>query len=328
MIEIADASAPGTPENTRRAQSAGEFRAITFVPMLRDDVGIGTIILTHPKAGFKLSPKQLALVQTFANQAVIAIQNAQLFRETQEALEEQTATADILKVIASSPEDVQPVFDAIAQRSNRLIDGLSTAVYSFVDGSMYLEFFTPTGPQADAALQASFPRPLSGAPWADKILRGEIVQIADVEVEWAEQSDLQEIARLRGFRSLLFVPLMRDGTAIGQINVSRKERGTFSAHHIRLLRTFADQAVIAIHNVRLFDEVAARTRELSESLESQTAISEVLQFISSSIGELQPVFSSILRNAMAICDAQFGNLLLYDGEGFVIGTCTIPLPPM
>jgi two-component system NtrC family sensor kinase len=319
IIEIADARAPGTPENTRRAQSAGEFRAITFVPMVRDDVGIGTIILTHPKAGFKLSPKQLALVQTFANQAVIAIQNAQLFRETQEALEEQTATADILKVIASSPEDVQPVFDAIAQRSNRLIDGLSTAVYSFVDGSMYLEAFTPTGPEADAALQASFPRPLSGAPWADRILRGEIVQIADVEVEWAEQSDLQEIARLRGFRSLLFVPLLRDGTAIGQINVSRRERGTFSAHHIRLLRTFADQAVIAIHNVRLFDEVAARTRELSQSLESQTAISEVLQFISSSIGELQPVFSSILRNAMAICDAQFGNLLLYDGEGFVIG---------
>ena len=234
--------------------------------------------------------------------------------ETQEALERQTATADILKVIASSPSDVQPVFAAIAERSNRLIEGLSTAVYSIVDDTMHLMAFTRISPEADAALQASFPRPLSEAAWGDQIRRGEIVEIPDAEAELAEQPGMRDMMRLRGFRSLLFVPLTRDGVTIGIISVTRRETGTFAPHHVQLLQTFADQAVIAIGNVRLFDEVQAKTRDLTESLEQQTATSEVLEVISASTGELEPLFQKMLENATRICGAHFGTMNLYDGD--------------
>jgi hypothetical protein len=132
--------------------------------------------------------------------------------ERDEALERQTATADILKVIASSPSDVQPVFDAIADSSNRLVGGLSTAVHSLVDDTLHLMAFTQTDPEADAALQASFPRPLSELAWGERIRNGEVVHIADAEAEWALLPALQEVAQLRGFRSLIFVPLLRDRT--------------------------------------------------------------------------------------------------------------------
>src|SRR6185369_1542472 len=257
----------------------------------------------------------LQLLQTFADQAVIAIENTRLFNETQEALERQTATADILKVIASSPSDVQPVFAAIAERSNRLMNGLSTAVYSIVDDVRHLMAFTRINPEADAALQASFPRPLSEAPWGDRIRRGEIVEIPDAEVELAKETYLQEVMRLRGFRSLLFVPLLRDGTTIGIVTVTRRETGKFPAHHVHLLQTFADQAVIAIGNLQLFDEVQAKTRDLMESLQQQTATSEVLQIISSSPGSLTPVFDKMLENATRVCGAEFGSMILIeDGE--------------
>src|SRR5581483_419639 len=153
IIEFPDVESPDTPEFTRQAAAAGHFRSITFVPLIDQEQGIGTIIFTHPQAGHRFSEKQLALMQTFADQAVIAIQNTRLFNETREALERQTATADILKVIASSPSDVQPVFEAIAEQSNRLIGGLSTAVYSIVDDVMHLMAFTRSSPEADAALQ-------------------------------------------------------------------------------------------------------------------------------------------------------------------------------
>jgi hypothetical protein len=132
--------------------------------------------------------------------------------ERDEALERQTATADILKVIASSPSDVQPVFDAIADSSNRLVGGLSTAVHSLVDDTLHLMAFTQTDPEADAALQASFPRPLSELAWGERIRNGEVVHIADAEAEWALLPALQEVVQLRGFRSLIFVPLLRDRT--------------------------------------------------------------------------------------------------------------------
>src|SRR5437660_136511 len=160
--------------------------------------GIGAIGVSRLKGAF--SDKELALLQTFADQAVIAIQNTQLFNETREALERQTATADILKVIASSPSDVQPVFDAIATSANRLIGGHSTAVLRFVDGVSHLAAFTPTNPAADEALEASFPRPLAEFPPFELVREGEAAQVIDTELE----PGIRDIARLRGYRSMLF----------------------------------------------------------------------------------------------------------------------------
>ena len=300
MIEIPDTAAPDTPEFTRRAAAAGGFRSVTFVPLIDQDNGIGTIILTHLRAGFKLSEKQLALVKTFADQAVIAIQNARLFNETKEALERQTATADILKVIASSPDDVQPVFEAIADKSNRLVDGFSTVVYGLVDDMVHLLALTHVSAEADAALQALFPGPFSAFPFSEAFRRGEIVRIADTEKESVTPSSLRDVARLRGWRSWLAVPLLREGRLIGVITVTRVEAGLFADQYVELLKTFADQAVIAISNVRLFKEVQERTRELSQSLDDlRTAQDRLIQTEKlASLGQLTAGIAHGIKNPL------------------------------
>jgi two-component system, NtrC family, sensor kinase len=203
---------------------------------------------------------------------------AELERQLREAIEHQTATSEVLRVVGSSMADVQPVFDAIAERSNRLVEGLSTAVYSLVDDSLHLSAFTRTNPTADAALKALFPRPLSTFSWAEQILNAQIVSIPDVEDEWAEMPSLREMARMRGFRGLLIVPLLRDRAPIGIITVTRVEPGPFATRHIQLLQTFADQAVIAIENARLFKEVQTRTKQLAASLDGlRTAQDRLVQ---------------------------------------------------
>jgi PAS domain S-box-containing protein len=184
----------------------------------------------------------------------------------QVSVERQTATADILKVIASSPSDVRPVFDAIAERSNRLTGGHSTAVVRIIDDIAELVAFTSVSPEADAALQASFPRPVTAYPLFELVRGGEVVVIPDTESKLGARTGAMDIGRARGFRSLLLTPLRNERGLIGLISVTRKEPGTFADHHVQLLRTFADQAVIAIENVRLFDQVKLRTDELSRSL--------------------------------------------------------------
>ena len=297
----------------RNLSRARGFRSSLFAPLMSKETPIGLIVVTRKEPG-SFAAHHVQLLETFADQAVIAIENARLFNETQEALERQTATADILKVIASSPSDVQPVFDAIAESSNRLVNGLTASVYSIVEDAIHLMAFTRTSPEADAALQASYPRPLSGAPGGDRIRRGEIVEIPDAETEWAEDPRIREVVRLRGFRSLLFVPLLRDGATIGVISVTRSEAGRFAPHHVQLLRTFADQAVIAIGNVRLFDEVQARTRDLAQSLEHQTAVSDILRVISSSPGDVRPVFATVAQHAAQICEAQIVDILTVEDD--------------
>jgi PAS domain S-box-containing protein len=192
------------------------------------------------------------------------------------SVERQTATADILKVIAGSPSDVRPVFEAIAERSNRLTGGHSTAVVRIIEGMVDLVAYASGNPEADMALRASFPRPVTDYPLLDLIGDGQVLEISDSESELGARTGAREIGRTRGFRSLLLTPLRNETGVIGLISVTRKEPGTFAEHHVQLLRTFADQAVIAIENVRLFDEVQARTGELSLSLEELRATQDRL----------------------------------------------------
>jgi two-component system NtrC family sensor kinase len=288
------------------------FRSILGVPMIRNDEAVGAILLRRTEVN-PFSDKQISLLQTFADQAVIAIENARLFKETKDALERQTATADILKVIASSQSDVQPVFEAIATSANWLIGGFSTAVFRFVDGTCELAAFTPTSPAADEVLKTSFPQPLTHFAPLQMVANGQTVQVADTE----KAPDFQiKIARARGFRSIMFSPLMSGGAVIGMISVTRAEPSSFADHHVKLLQTFADQAVIAIENARLFEEVRARTRDLTEALQMQIATSDVLKVISRSAFDLQAVFNTLVSSAVELGGALTGTICVRDGDVF------------
>jgi two-component system NtrC family sensor kinase len=292
--------------------SAINIRSGLGVPLLREGTAIGVFTLQRRRKR-PFTRRQIELVETFANQAVIAIENARLIKETKEALGRQTATADVLRVIATSPTDLQPVFNAIAERSNELIGGYSTAVYRFVGRIMHLAAFTRVSPEADAALEAYFPRPLTGVPHFERVSRGETVAYSDVFAADVPKT-ARDVGRARGFRSCVFVPLVGDSAPIGIISVTRKDAGPFAPHDIGLLKTFASQAVIAIQNVGLFDEVKAKTRELTESLTYQTGSANILSVIASSPTDVMPVLKAIVESACEVCDAYDAVSFLKDGD--------------
>jgi GAF domain-containing protein len=318
IIEIPDVLAPDTPETTRRAQSAGGFRSITFVPLLRDGVGIGTIILTHPEAGFKLSPKQLALVQTFADQAVIAIENARLFDEVQaktgeltEALTYQTGSGNILKVIASSPTDVAPVLKAIVESACELLEA-DDALVALKDGND-LVFKEQHG-----SIPVVWDRIPISRDWAAgrAVVDCKAIYVHDLLSSEGEQfPGSQDFAHRTGVRTVLSVPLLRENESVGAIVLRRMEVHPFSEKQITLLQTFADQAVIAIGNVRLFDEVQAKTGELTEALEYQTATGDVLNVISRSPNNLQPVMDTIVDTTRRLCQSEYALMLQREDDG-------------
>src|SRR5262245_43306525 len=232
-----------------------------------------------------------------------------------EALEQQTATSEVLRVISSSPTDVQPVFDTIAESAVRLCGGQFSFVVRF-DGDL-LHFASCHGLSAQGleALRRVLPRPAGEDTAVGRaILHRAVAQIPDVQADPAYGT--LGLAQTVTYRSIVAVPLLLDGNPIGAIAVARADAGQFPKRQIALLQTFADQAVIAIGNVRLFDAEQQRTHELSEALEQQTAPSEVLRVISSSPGELEPVFQAMLENATRLCEAKFGLLYLREGQAF------------
>ncbi|SFV10697.1 GAF domain-containing sensor histidine kinase [Bradyrhizobium arachidis] len=287
-IQFPDSEADDVPQLNRDLARLRGFRSVLFMPLMNRGAPVGMISVTRAEVG-AFAPDLVQLLQTFADQAVIAIENARLFNETQQTLERQTATADILKVMAASPSDVQPVFDAIAASANRLIGGFSTAVLRYIDGAAHLAAFTPTDPAGDRVLQASFPVPFAQFPPYRLVAGGSAAQLPDTELEPAAR----DIARARGYRSMLFAPLMSEGEAIGVIIATRRAIGTFDEHHVRLLQTFADQAVIAIKNVSLFNA----TRE---ALERQTATADILKVIAASPADVTPVFQAISDSAKVL----------------------------
>src|SRR5262249_55773154 len=239
-------------------------------------------------------------------------------KELKEAREQQAATDEILQVIASSPGDLKPVFDAILENATRLCEASHCHVWRF-DGGLLHAVAVRGDPWITKWLQEHSPiAPIPGSA-GDRIARGEnIVHVADRRKEEAYSSDpvFRHLIDTSGVRASLSVSLRREGTLLGMINVYRQEARPFSDRQIALLQNFAAQAVIAIENARLFDEVRAKTRDLTESLQQQTATAEGLQVINSSPGDLVRVFNAMLDKATRLSEAAFGILWTYDGERF------------
>src|SRR5262249_32627329 len=272
------------PQGSEFARQHGT-RAQLSVPLMREGTAIGTISLRRTEARL-FTERQVALLQTFAAQAVLASENARPFTELQgkkragteahaqvtESLEQQTATAEILRVIASSPTDTQPVFDAIVRSAARLCQATFSVVGLFADGQLSLGSVEGVDPAGVAALRRTWPRPADRSTATGRaVLERRLVHIADASSDVTYTYPERQAVKIR---SVLAVPMLREGITVGAITAWRPTVRPFTDKQIELLRTFADQAVIAIENVRLFQELQARNAELAESLEQQTATGE------------------------------------------------------
>ena len=310
------------PGVLRKMSKVAGYQSMAFAPMLWDERGIGAIGVARRKGPF--SGKELAMLQTFADQAVIAIQNARLFNDTKEALERQTATAEVLQVISESPTDVQPVLDVIAERAARLT-GAEYGVVSRFDGRLVhiVASFGLHRAGLDALLSV-FPMPPEGRSLTARSIRTRaVVNVADMLADDELSEQIKEVIRTAGYRSGLAVPMVRDNQMVGAITVNRAAAGSFADKEVELLKTFASQAVIAIENVRLFNE----TRE---ALERQTATARILSAMSGSMTDTRPVFQAIVASCRSLfADSVVALRLVREGVLHVeanIGMDTGPVP--
>jgi two-component system, NtrC family, sensor kinase len=315
VVHIADVLVSGGYTELQRASG---YRAILVVPITREDVAIGAI------AVMQLDPRpfpetQVELLKTFASQAVIAIDNVRLFNELRqrtddlsESLQQQTATADVLKVISRSAFDLQTVLDTLVASAARLCDADSASIHRPHDNAYPCIASYGYSREFQKYLKEHPIMAGRGSVVGRAMSDGKMVHVADVTAD--PDHVLVEQRKVGGYRTVLAVPLMREGVAIGILRLTRNEVQPFTDKQIELVQTFADQAVIAIENVRLFDEVKSRTEELTESLRQQTATAEVLKTISRTVFDLHRVLETLLQNAVRICGAKHGLIFRYDGQ--------------
>jgi GAF domain-containing protein/nitrogen-specific signal transduction histidine kinase len=297
-------------------QKIAGYRSVLGVPLIRDGEVVGVFSLGRGEVD-PFSDREAELVQMFSDQAVIAIENARLFNELEvknqdlsTALEQQTATSAILRVIASSPTDLAPVLSAVAENAARLCGADDAQIFRVQDDMLRLE-------ASFGSIPIHFREQRIGRGWVTgrSVVDRRTIHVHDLAAESEDEYPVgRAMQHQHGHHTTLATPLLKQGTVLGAILIRRLEIQPFSNDQIRLLETFADQAAIAVENVRLFTEVEARTRELTESLEQQTATSEILRAISTSMTDVQPVFETIVRNAVSLCGSLFANVFRYDGE--------------
>ena len=287
----------------------GKFRTVLGVPMLRDDELIGVITINRQEVR-PFTDKQIELVKNFAAQAVIAIENARLLSELRESLQQQTATADVLKVISTSPGELEPVFNAMLENATRICDAKFGTLY-LREADFFRAVAVHNAPPAYVqARKGQQVRPPPDSALGQVATTHQVAQIDDAKKtkSYVEGNPYAVSAvELGGYRTIAAVPMLKDGELVGAILIYRQEVRPFSEKQIELLQNFAAQAVIAIENTRLLNE-------LREALEQQTATSEVLKVISSSPSDLRPVFQSMLENSVRICEAKFGQMFLCEGD--------------
>ena len=316
------------------AADLGGVRTMLNVPMLKEGEVVGGIAIYRTEVR-PFTEKQIELVKNFASQAVIAIENTRLLNELRqrtddlsESLEQQTATSGILSVISNSLSDTQPVFEAIVESGLRLFPGAMVIVALADRDKVKAAAVAAPDPAGVEAMRRRFPFPLTREYMhSTAILDRRIVDIPDVENAPVELAAGARNFLASGYRAVTIMPMIRGDAAIGALSVARGAPGPLSDKQIAVLKTFASQAVIAIENTRLLNELRQRTDDQSESLEQQTATSEVLGVVSSSPGELEPVFNAMLEKAVALCQAKFGNLVLFeDGKLRMVALHGAPRP--